>query len=110
MKIDPRNKHSNVTREDMLSMLGFIPYWLNPADPRPAKEQLEEKYGLGPLFDMKATIVNGVYHSESAEDDDDPLWPLAEIPLHDDVIYIYEYGIVGIVNTQTGETFTTRMD
>jgi len=97
-------KHPKATIE----MLGFIPEFLDENDPRPAKEQLDSNYGHGggwrsqPGFTM---LPNG----DLKYPGDPPFAMLAETQLRDEVIRVYNYAWVAIV--QPDGTFEVcRMD
>jgi hypothetical protein len=90
--------------------LGMIPYFLNPADPRPAAEQFDANYqhGGGWLPMRKWQMVNlevGVIRYPG----DPPKKPLAWMQLRDEKIFVYESAWVAIV--QPNGTFeVARMD
>jgi hypothetical protein len=77
-------------------MLGFIPEFLNENDPRPAREQLDDNYSHGggwrsmPGFTM---LPNG----DLKYPGDPPFALLAETKLRDEIIRVYNYAWVVIL-------------
>jgi len=97
-------KHPDVTREH----LGLIPYMLNPDDPRPAREQFDEEYqhggGWKPFKGHTLRSNNSLEYPE-----DQPLIPIAEIQFRDELVVIYDFGWVAII--QKDRSFEVcRMD
>ena len=88
--------------------VGMIPHWLDEADMRNAREQLDDHYqhggGWRPFEGFKLN------RDKSIEYDGDPaLKPLAILKLRDEMIAIYQYGWVMIL--QPNGTFEIcRMD
>jgi hypothetical protein len=85
--------------------VGFIPSFFHESDPRPAKEQVNDRYSFGggwnPLPGFKL-LDNGdiVYRPEGSEDDeeqDPPLKCLATAKLRDEEIRFYPHSWVAIV-------------
>lgn len=88
--------------------IGMIPHWLSESDPRSASLQLDNCYGHGggwnsfPGFKLRED--NSLKYPG-----DPPLLPIAELRLRDELILIYEYSWVAIV--QSNRTFEVcRMD
>jgi hypothetical protein len=99
--LDPRLQPDHV---------GFIPDFLDLDDPRPAREQFEERYVYGgwrPQDGFTVASEGWTLHYPG----DPPLKPLAAIPFRDELIIIYRHAYVGIFADQ-GETFlgVCRMD
>lgn len=98
----------NVNGRRGLDLLGYIPQMVLADDPRPAREQLHERYAHGggwqpfegfTLRKDRALTYPG----------DPPLIPVAFGQLRDEMIYVYESGWVAIV--QPDGTFeASRMD
>ena len=91
-----------------MEMLGYIPSFLSESDPRSAKEQLDGNYNHGggwrsmPGFIM---LPNG----DLSYPGDPPYALLAETSLRGEVIRVYHYSWVAIV--QPDGTFdVSRMD
>src|SRR5438132_13007657 len=87
---------------------GHIPYWLDPADPRPAKEQLNEHYmhggGWSPFIGFK---LNG--DDSLTYPNDPPLTALTRARLRDELICMYRHAWVAII--QPDRSFEVcRMD
>jgi hypothetical protein len=78
------------------SALGFIPQMLSVKDPRPAKEQLHEAYAHGggwhPFTGFSLEEDNTLTYL-----DDPPLYPLAKARLRDELIILYDYAWVAII-------------
>jgi hypothetical protein len=89
-------------------MLGFIPEFLNENDPRPAREQLDDNYSHGggvipiPGFEL---LPNG----DLKYPGDPPLAPLAETRLRDEIIRVYHYSWVVIIQPD-GSFIVARMN
>jgi hypothetical protein len=75
--------------------LGFLPDLISQDDPRPVKEQLEDKYRHGggwrptPGF----TVQDGYVLKFP---DDPPMKPLAMTSLRGEVIVFYDYSFLGV--------------
>lgn len=82
-----------------LDHIGLLPSFLSLSDPRSAAEQFGERYIGG--WHPQA----GYYLSDGKlcfEDDDEPLPLLARTVLRKEMIYVYEYGLVAIVQPDGG--------
>ena len=116
--LDPNATYRNeYSPEQIVQACGYIPMFLAEQDERMARAQMRENYGFGELYEFKHAHVtdDGVYQDQTPLDDDeepDPdLQPYAWCELHGrESVYIYPYGIVAIVNADTGSQFVTRMD
>jgi hypothetical protein len=68
--------------------LGSLPYWLDPADKRPAKEQLDAHYqhggGWRPFEGFKMTTGWGIKYPG-----DEPLEPIGFLRFRDEVVIFY---------------------
>ena len=88
--------------------VGMIPHWLDESDKRPAREQLDENYQHGGGWQpFKGFKMGKLWTLEY--DDDEPLQPLALMQLRDEIIAIYEYGWVMILQPD-GSFEVCRMD
>ena len=78
---------------DMIELLGFIPSFLDENDPRPAKEQFDDRYvgGWRPLPGFK--FGKGWRVSYPG---DPPMKPLCVMLFRDEKIYLYPYSWVRI--------------
>ena len=89
-------------------IIGPIPLWLDEEDPRPAREQLDEHYqhggGWQPFKGFKLTKGWSIEY-----DGDEALKPLALMKLRDEVVAIYQYGWVMILQPN-GSFDVCRMD
>jgi hypothetical protein len=88
--------------------IGMIPDWLNANNPQPAAKQLHECYGHGGGWRPFSGFVLGKDNSLKYPGDP-PLYPIAEMKLRQELILIYQYSWVVIV--QPDRTFEAcRMD
>lgn len=86
---------------------GFIPMFLHNLDPRPAREQFNERYSHGggwrPLKGWKM-------HNECIKYPGDPvLRPIAKTLLNEETIYVYPHAWVAIVQGD-GSYEVARLD
>lgn len=88
--------------------LGLVPEFFWEADPRPAKEQINERYAHGGgWFPIEGFEHRGL---GSIKYPGDPVMtPLASAQLHDETIYVYESGWTMILQPD-GSYEVTRMD
>jgi len=87
-------------------MLGFIPSFLDPDDPRPAKVQFHSNYISGwiPFKGFKMTARGNLLYPG-----DPPCLLLAETKLRDEVIRFYEHSWVAVIQPD-GSFEACRMD
>ncbi len=87
--------------------LGLIPFMLDEDDPRPAKEQFDNKYcsGWSPFKGFKLNPRNlTLLYPE-----DPPTKPLAATKLRDELVIVYEHEWVAVI--QPDKSFeVSRMD
>lgn len=101
IKFEP--KHPRVTND----MLGLLPYFLFESDPRPAREQLDDRYahggGWSPFrgFTMTSTALE--YPG------DPPMLLLAEAWLRDETLRFYEGEWLAVVQPD-GSYEVSRVD
>lgn len=90
----------------MPDMLGFIPHFLDDADPRPAREQFNANYcsGWKPFKGFKM-LSNG----DLSYPGDPPTQLLAETMLRDEIIRFYNQAWVAIIQPD-GSYEIARMD
>jgi len=89
-------------------VFGILPEFLDMKDPRPAREQLHERYAHGggwhPMKEWKLEKDNSIRYPG-----DPPHEPLAQIKFRNELILIYEFSWVAIV--QPDRSFeVSRMD
>jgi hypothetical protein len=89
--------------------IGMIPFWVDPADKRPAKEQLHEHYAHGGGWDPQPGFTLNQKTGALKYPGDPPLLPLAALRLRDELIAIYPYGYVCIMQPD-GKFEACRMD
>ena len=81
---------------------GFIPSFLHPDDPRPAKQQIDEAYAHGggwrsfPGFHFLSEDRSLTYVDDDG-DGDPALYPYLEIHLGDELVLVYPYSWVVIL-------------
>jgi len=89
-------------------MLGMLPQWLDndQYEDKTAKEALDAQYCCG-LYNSSEVVVSeeGLYMFPG----DPTLYPIVKIKRKDETIYIYEYALVAIIDSN-GNSFATRID
>jgi hypothetical protein len=95
-------RHPQVTPE----MLGIIPSFLNPDDPRPAAEQFHEHY-IGGWRNMPGFTI--LPNGNLSYPGDPPTQLLAETRLRDEIIRVYDHSWVCIIQPN-GSYEICRMD
>jgi len=125
--IDPADTYvsGEITPERVTAAAGYIPTFVTTEDQRPAKEQLTERYGFGPLFETKGFLLipkgntfalRYVGESGGTEPLDPDLFPLLSLhlPFTDEEVIIYPHAWVAILSLDESlrpkEYFITRMD
>jgi len=88
--------------------VGLIPHWLDEDDKRPAREQLNEHYMHGGGWQTFDGFKLKRDHTLEF-DGDEPLQPLALMWLRDEMIAMYRYGWVMILQPD-GSFEVSRMD
>lgn len=104
-----------VPAERVLEACGFIPFWLNEADPRPAAEQLNEHYSHGggwrPFSSTTDQKFKVLEEDMSIKYPGDPKHkPFVKFLLRDEEVYMYDHGWVMVWNTKTKHHEICRMD
>ena len=99
-------RHPGVT----LGHMGYIPNFLDARDPRPAREQIDEKYSYGggwcPLVPTHWTMLDG---EQLKWPEDEPLTPMCELQMRDERIVLYTHSIVAIIQ-KNGSFEVSRLD
>lgn len=95
-----------------IDMLGFIPEFLEEDDPRPAKEQFNDRYGFGggwqPMPGFQ--LLEGANGMIRLKYPGDPVMsPLFMTKLRDEMIVVYEHAFVLILR-KDGTWEVARMD
>jgi len=89
-------------------LMGFIPCFLLESDPRPVREQFNERYAHGggwqPFQGFNVNERKGLTYPG-----DPTFYPVAKITFRDEIIYIYPYAWVMIEQTD-GSVEIARMD
>ncbi|MGY3278093.1 hypothetical protein [Bradyrhizobium sp. S3.7.6] len=87
-------RHPKATIEHM----GYFPDFIDDRDPRPAKEQINERYGQhggwAPLVPSHWTMYDG---DVLQWPEDPPLNPICELRLRDERIVMYHASIFAII-------------
>jgi hypothetical protein len=108
LEIELLNPHVNP------EVFGIIPEFLNPDDPRPAREQFNERYAHGggwcPSKGWQLLKDDSIYYTQSVEEGEDPRHsPLARFKFRNESIVLYDHAWVAII--QPDRTFeVSRMD
>lgn len=107
----PRRKP---TEAEIVESLGALPYMLSSDDPRPAREQFNERYGFAGGWRPFRYFTLGennelIAPRDPEEPDEPPLFPVADGKLRDELILFYPHAWVAIV--QPDRSFEVcRMD
>lgn len=88
-------------------MLGYVPGFIVDEDPRPAKEQFNERYVFGGWSPIKGFAKNDRDVLQYPEDP--PLPPLAERKLRDERIVMYQHALLAIIQPD-GSFEIARLD
>jgi len=90
--------------------VGLIPLWLSEQDPRPAKEQIHGNYGHGGGWrNMTGFRMASDEECVLRYPGDPPLKPIAVMRLRQERIFVYDAGIVAIVQPN-GSFEAARID
>lgn len=97
-----------------VEMLGHLPCWLDPADPRPAREQLDAHYrkygGWRPSPEGRWRVGEGGAFLEPLDYPSDPIRPLlATMKLRDEEVRFY-HGAWTMIVQPDGSYEIARMD
>jgi hypothetical protein len=90
-----------------MEYLGFIPEIIRAYDPKPVRAQIAERYAHGydpiPHWTLSSESNNIQYPG------DEPLVPRAQLQVRDELVLVYDYAFVAIVQ-QNGDFAVQRMD
>ena len=89
--------------------LGYIPFFLSESDPRPAAEQIGEKYvgGWRPFYGFQLSLDDMTLKYP----EDPPMKPLASTQLRNEHIFYYEHSWVLILQEDDPENWQiARLD
>jgi len=93
-----------------LDVLGFLPGMLSEEDPRPAREQFNERYAYGggwrPFGQDKFKLKDNLVLTYP---EDPPSVPLALLEFRNELIVFYEHAIV-MIRQRDGSFEVSRMD
>ena len=92
-----------------LDSLGLIPFWLDPDDPRPAREQLNEHYAHGGGWRPQAGFKFNKRDMSVRFPGDPPFRPIAMMKFRDEKIIAYQYAYFMILQ-KDGSFEICRMD
>jgi hypothetical protein len=107
-EIDPNEAFTDVKVGKLVAAAGILPFWIDPSDDRWAAEQFKEQYPFWTGHINGSGTINARGTKSYPGDPDDE--PILKIDLGREVVYIYLRSMVGIVETETGNTLITRMD
>lgn len=105
--LDPLNKFQDVKDQSFYNNnIGFVIDWLQNNDHLRAIDIFKLEYPFG-VLEMSGGVLNedGTYKYPG----DPTLYPIAKTIRNKEIIYHYQYGIVGVV-MEDKRTFMTRMD
>lgn len=108
--LDPKNAFPGIEPGRLWDVCGLIPSFVREDDPRPARDQFNDRYSFGggvvPIGGG-GEIVDTMWTYPG----DRPLPPVAVLRLHEtETIYIYQHAFVAIVQDGDGSVVMTRMD
>jgi hypothetical protein len=93
----------------ILEQLGMLPFFIDPQDPRPAREQLDANYQHGggwvPVEGFERDERNGKLYFPG----DPPMSPIAFMRLRDEMVVFYPFAFVAVVQ-KDGAFEVARMD
>ena len=90
-----------------IDRMGYVPSFFDLDDPRPAKEQLNERYAHGGGFSsIRSFTMNG---ETLLYPEDPPFLPLAKAQLNGEKLLFYQHAILAIVQSD-GSFEVTRVD
>lgn len=93
-----------------LDHLGYIPTFLSEDDPRPAREQIDERYSYGGGWDPEPGRGFVMHDGDILKfPGDPPMSPLCELHLRDERIVLYLYSVVAIIQPD-GSFEVSRLD
>lgn len=99
--------------------LGLLPFFLTPLDQRPAAVQFNERYRIGGSHSHPGFTLGGwrpmpgftMNEARYLDYPGDPaLPPLAFTRLREEIIIVYQYSIIAILNQDTGDLSVARLD
>ncbi len=104
---DPHNKYPKRSPQHLTEMCGLLWAWIVHNTHESMKDRLITSY---PFYSGEMTggalNLEGVYTYPGDPD----LYPLMMFETHTEVCFVFEYGIVGVVNRTDGCTWVARMD
>ncbi len=89
--------------------LGLLPYFIDPQDPRPAREQLDANYQHGGGWLPVAGFTRDPKSGDLKFPGDPSLSPIAFMRLRDEMVVFYPFAFVAIVQ-KDGSFEVARMD
>lgn len=93
------------------SRVGFLPHILRESDPRPAAEQLHDRYahggGFQPFEGFKLASTEGT--AELHYPGDPPMYEVSRATLRDETLILFDYEWLAIVQP-SGSFVTVRVD
>ncbi len=107
MTIDPLSHYQGVKVGDLLEALGLLPIWLSEInDSENIMQEMRKKYQYG-AFDMGGEVTEaGLYRYPQDPD----LYPIATVNIKNKTALFYQYGMFSVLDNDTGEAVTARMD
>lgn len=93
---------------DLAEFLGFIPTFLNEADPRTARDQIDDNYAHGGGWRPAPGFTLDFEDMLLCYPEDPPMKPLAATMMRDEMILVYPHAWVVIITGDEWEV--SRLD
>ena len=84
-------------RHDAERLIGPLPSFLDPKDPRPAREQFDANYRFGGWQPIKGFTCDWKNDGTIHYPGDPPLKPIAGMRLRKEAVMFYDYALVAVV-------------
>ena len=98
-----------IFRRDAERLIGPLPSFLDPADPRPAREQFDANYRFGGWRPIKGFTCDWKKDGTIRYPGDPPLRPIAGMHHHREMVMFYDQAFVAVIQPD-GTYEVARMD
>lgn len=92
-----------------MEYLGLLPEIIRADDPRPVHEQIERGYAHGGGYSPLGGWTLASENNNIQYPGDEPLVPRASLLVRDELVLVYDYAFVAIIQ-MNGDFAVTRMD